>query len=218
MAVAKQKKPAIAQWVEAALLHSNNMSQTELARLLKQRLRAEYDRSIVNKMVLGKRKVSSEEMLAIEEITGHPAPAAARAAPAVEKPGKRMTLVPKIDFVTAGKLKNPTSQIPVEDVPLLAYADLGRGEYFALTVEGDSMDRVSPEGSTIIVNKSDRQLVNGKCYVFSHRGETTFKMWQAGENPHLAPFSTNPANKPIFFKRKSDLEVIGRVKRTVLDL
>lgn len=129
----------------------------------------------------------------------------------------KLTMVPLLDRVTAGRLKSPSSQIPVEDVPLLAFADLGRGEFFALTVEGDSMDRYSPEGSTIIVNKADRHLLNGRCYVFSLKGETTYKMWQGGENPHLAPYSTNPANKPLFFK-KSDIEVIGRVKRTSLDL
>ncbi len=145
-----------------------------------------------------------------------------------EKPGDRpkergspkITRLPLLDIVSAGKLKNPSSQIPVEDVPLLAFADLGRGDFFALKVEkdADSMDRVSPEGSIIVVNRAEKTLVNGKFYVFSIKGEITYKMWQGGENPHLAPYSTNPANKPIFFKRKSDLEVIGRVKRTVLDL
>lgn len=135
-----------------------------------------------------------------------------------DRPGSKVNLVPLIDSVTAGKLKLPSSQIPLDDVPLLAFADLGRGDFFALRVEGDSMDRYSPEGSIIVVNKADRTLVGGKCYVFSLRGHTTFKMWQSGEPAHLAPYSTNPANKPIFFKKRSEIEVIGRVKRTVLDL
>lgn len=137
-----------------------------------------------------------------------------------EKGRAKISYVPLLDRVTAGRLKSPSSQIPVEDVPLLAFADLGRGEWFALRVEDetDSMDRVSPPNSIIVVNRADRTLVNGKYYVFSLRGETTYKMWQGGDHPHLAPFSWNPANKPIFFKRKSDLEVIGRVKRTLLDL
>ncbi|WP_315759338.1 S24 family peptidase [Bradyrhizobium sp. SZCCHNRI2007] len=129
----------------------------------------------------------------------------------------RITMVPLLDRVTAGRLRSPASQIPVEDVPLLAFADLGRGEFFALEVDGDSMDRYSPEGSIIIVNKAERDLVNGRCYVFSLHGETTYKMWQNGEVPYLAPHSTNSANKPIFFKKR-DLEVIGRVKRTLLNL
>lgn len=130
----------------------------------------------------------------------------------------RLIRVPLLDTVTAGKLAVPMSQIPVEDVPLLAFADLGRGEFFALMVEGSSMDRLSPEGSVIVVNRADKTLVNGKCYVFNHRGETTFKRWQGGEPAYLEPWSTDPRHTPIFIKKKRDLEVVGRVKRTVLDL
>jgi SOS-response transcriptional repressor LexA len=129
----------------------------------------------------------------------------------------RITMVPLLDRVTAGRLRGPASQIPVEDVPLLAFADLGRGDFFALEVDGDSMDRYSPEGSIIVVNRTERDLVNGRSYVFSLNGETTYKVWQGGDIPYLAPHSTNPMNKPIFFKKR-DLEVIGRVKRTLLDL
>mgnify|MGYP002376176943 CR=1 FL=1 len=133
-------------------------------------------------------------------------------------PAPKIALVPLLDSVTAGRLASPTSQIPVDKVPLLAFADLGRGEFFALRVEGDSMDRYSPEGSVIVINRADKTLINGRCYVFSIEGQTTYKMWQGGENAHLAPYSTNPINRPIFFKRKRDLEVIGRVKRTLMDL
>lgn len=146
----------------------------------------------------------------VSELQGPPSRRASSSAP-------KLVMVPLIDIVVAGKLKSPSSQIPVEDVPLLAFADLGRGEFFALTVQGDSMDRYSPDGSTVIVDKADRALLNGRCYIFALKGETTYKMWQGGNNPHLAPYSTNPSNKPIFFKPR-DLEVIGRVKRTLLDL
>lgn len=141
----------------------------------------------------------------------------AQARTPADRAAPKMTMVPLLDSVAAGKLKSPLSQIPLEDVPLLAFADLGRGEFFALQVDGDSMDRLSPEGSTIVVNKQDRTLIGGRCYIFALRGQTTFKMWQAGETPYLAPYSTNPMHKPILF-RKRDLEVIGRVKRTFLDL
>lgn len=141
------------------------------------------------------------------------------AAPRREKASKVQS-IPLLDTVTAGKLKTPSSQIPVEDVPLLAFADLGRGDYFALKIEddADSMDRISPPGSILVVNKADRELRSGRCYIFSIDGETTYKMWQDGDPSYLAPFSTNPIHKPIFVKRKRDFDVIGRVKRTVLDL
>ena len=38
------------------------------------------------------------------------------------------------------------------------------------------MDRVSPDGSIIVVNKAERELMNGRPYVFSLRGETTYKL------------------------------------------
>jgi SOS-response transcriptional repressor LexA len=128
-----------------------------------------------------------------------------------------LSRVPLLDWVSAGRLVEPRSQIPVEDVPLLAFADLGRGDFFALRVGGDSMDRVSPDGSVIVVNRADKTPVAGKPYVFSYRGEATYKLWHA-EPPYLAPFSTNPAHQPIFVKNKRSLEIVGRVRRTLLDL
>lgn len=123
--------------------------------------------------------------------------------------------VPLVSWVTAGRLATPHIATP-EDVPLLAFADLGRGDFIALKVTGDSMDRISPDGSIIVVNRSEQHLIVGKCYVFSIKGDTTYKMWHH-DPQYLEPFSTNPANKPMFFK-PSQLVVVGRVRRTVLDL
>lgn len=147
------------------------------------------------------------------ENRGDPRPPARRDRP--EPPS--LLEVPLLEWVSAGRLAAPASQIPIEDVPLLAFTDLGRGDFFALRVDGDSMNRVSPDGSIIVVNKADRTLVPDKCYVFSVKGEVTYKLWNA-EPVYLAPFSTNESNKPIFIKQKRDLEVIGRVRRTILDL
>jgi SOS-response transcriptional repressor LexA len=131
---------------------------------------------------------------------------------------RQVVHVPLLGKIQAGKLRNSLSQVLKEEWPTLSFSGLGRGEFFALRVEGDSMDRISPEGSIIVVNGLEKNLMSGRCYIFEHRGEMTFKMWQGDAPAHLAPYSTNPANKPIFPKKKSDFEVIGRVKRTVLDL
>jgi SOS-response transcriptional repressor LexA len=125
--------------------------------------------------------------------------------------------VPLISSVTAGRLVDRQSQIPVEDVPLLAFADLGSGDFFALRVEGDSMDRLVPDGSIIVVNRADRVLVPDKAYVFMCRGETTFKLWRP-DPPQFAPHSWNGSHRPFYIKGKHDVEVIGRVRRAVLDL
>lgn len=136
--------------------------------------------------------------------------------PQKEAKRPRRATVPLLGQVTAGELKEPSNQFPPEE----AIRGLGNGEFFAVKLEkdADSMDRVSPPGSILIVNGADRELRNGAYYIFSVNGETTYKMWQAGDPPYLAPCSNNPIHKPQIIKRKRDYEVIGRVKRTVLDL
>jgi SOS-response transcriptional repressor LexA len=134
-----------------------------------------------------------------------------------DRPGKPAEIidVPLISWVSAGKLADPReSQVPAEST--LQFTDLGSGDFFALRVKGDSMDRWSPEGSVIVVDRADRVLVSGKPYVFSVKGETTYKLWHSGPE-YLDPHSTNSSNKPVFFKKRQ-LEVIGRVRRSVLDL
>jgi len=67
----------MAQWVESAIEHAS-LGQSDLARLLADRLGTNFDRSKVYKILKDQREVSAEEMLAIEVITGFPAPAALR--------------------------------------------------------------------------------------------------------------------------------------------
>jgi len=197
------------QWVVGALAHANNMSQADLARALTKRLRHTIDRAAVSKMTKGKRDVSAQEMLAIEEITGFPAP--------VEMITK-LTTVPLISWVSAGPLSDPQSQTGAQEADKYLYlTDLGKGDFFALQVDGDSMNRVSPPGSVIVVNRLDRDLVADRYYVFMERGETTYKRWQP-EPARLEPWSTNETHKPKYIKGKRDFEVVGRVRRTVLDL
>ena len=65
-------------------------------------------------------------------------------------------------------------------------------------MKGDSMDRVAPEGARIFVNASEKQLVPGGFYLFSLRGETTFKRYYDDPVSRLEPFSWNPMNRPVF--------------------
>jgi SOS-response transcriptional repressor LexA len=124
-------------------------------------------------------------------------------------------MAPLISWVSAGGLAHASTSM-LRDVPLIPMAGLDAGEYFATQVRGDSMDRISPEGSVIIVDRADRRLLQGKPYVFAYRGETTYKLWFADPD-QLAPFSLNPLHRPIFPRRESDWEVVGRVRRSILD-
>lgn len=123
--------------------------------------------------------------------------------------------VPLINWVSAGRLSeaSPTPQ----SEKFLYVSDLGQGDFFALQVKGTSMDRLSPEGSIIIVNRREVTPQRGKPYIFSIRGEATYKLWEP-DPPRLEPSSTDVSNKAIFINKKIRLFVVGRVRRTILDL
>jgi SOS-response transcriptional repressor LexA len=141
-------------------------------------------------------------------------------APPMELLYRNLVAVPVISWVSAGKLADSEEPIPEDEGRTILVDDLGAGEFFALRVDGDSMDRISPDGSIIIVNRRDQQLVSDKPYVFAVKGKSTYKLWHPPRPPepfYLEPFSTNPKNRPVFADRKQ-LEVVGRVRRTILDL
>ncbi|WP_088183986.1 LexA family protein [Sphingobium sp. Z007] len=81
---------------------------------------------------------------------------------------------------------------------------------YALTVEGDSMDLVVPDGSTIIIDPMDVDLWPGRYYVIENgEGETTFKQYE--ESPaRLVPCSSNPAHEEIPISG-GGFRVVGRV-------
>lgn len=126
--------------------------------------------------------------------------------------------VPVVAWVQAGQLGDVTALHDMPDVDYVTTDGLGPGEWFATDVRGDSMDRVSPEGSRVFVNASDRTLVAGRFYIFSLRGETTYKRYYDEPVVRLEPYSTNPANRPIFPTKDHDWAVVGRVVRSVIDL
>jgi len=133
------------------------------------------------------------------------------------RPLATVVMVPLISWVGAGRLVDSATQTPASEARAIPFGDLGPGDFFALAVKGDSMDRISPEGSIIVVNRRDKQLLPGKAYVFAIRGETTFKLWQP-KPPRLEPFSTNPAHEAKFLDTRRGIFVVGRVRRTLLDL
>ena len=123
--------------------------------------------------------------------------------------------VPIITWVSAGQMKGGNGEqdnIGEMDMPGLD----PKGRWIALRVDGDSMDRISPPGSLILVNLADRRLVTNACYIIANDdGEASYKRFRA--NPaRFEPVSTNPAHEPIF--PEGEPAVIGRVRRSVLDM
>lgn len=180
------------------------MGQAELARrLAKKRVIPNDDRSIVNKMTIG-RDVTAEEVFAISEITGFAAPNAVTDA---------LTEVPLVAWVSAGELRDLTAD---EALLTLKFVGLPPGDWIALKVEGDSMDRISPPDSIILVNRSDRRLVPNACYVIDDgEGNSSYKRYRSNPSRY-EPVSTNKDLSAIF--PESEPTIVGRVRRTILDL
>lgn len=142
-----------------------------------------------------------------------------QAPPALPRSREIALRVPVLDNVPAGKLRQAMSQVPSEDVEHVTLGGLGNGEFFALTVDGDSMDKLVPHGAKIVVDTTDTTLVTGKPYVFAGRDGYALKLWKPNP-PRWAPYSTNPDHEPTYLKSKEIAQkmVVGRAKKAVLDL
>lgn len=124
--------------------------------------------------------------------------------------------VPIISEVAAGALADPTTQIE-PGTEAIEISGLPPGDYFATRVVGTSMNRISPPGSLILVDRADREPIRGRRYIFGRRGETTYKRFET-EPLRLEPETTDPESNPTIFPRsEEDWVVIGRVRLTLLD-
>ena len=121
--------------------------------------------------------------------------------------------VPLVTWVSAGGLMQ--QDVGVDRLATLHFTDLPPGDWIALRVNGESMNRISPDGSTIIVNRRDKVLVSKKCYVIDDgEGNATFKRYRPDPD-RFEPVSTEdfstlfPDNTPT---------IIGRVYRSIMEL
>jgi SOS-response transcriptional repressor LexA len=139
--------------------------------------------------------------------------------PALPRPREIARKVQILDHVPAGKLRQAMSQVANDDGDHVVLGGLGNGEFIALTVDGDSMDKMVPHGAKIVVDTADRELVSGKPYVFVGRDGYSLKLWKHNP-PRWAPYSTNPDHEPTYLKSKEIAQkmVVGRAKKAVLDL
>lgn len=125
---------------------------------------------------------------------------------------------PLISWVSAGALLTPDAPIEDEDAPIMLEQGLDpTGDWIALRVDGDSMNRISPHDSIIFVNRKDRRLVANACYVIGDgEGGATYKRFRPPAT--WEPVSTNPAHKPFILNPGSEPDIIGRVRKTVLSM
>lgn len=125
-----------------------------------------------------------------------------------------------ISWVSAGGMSTQEAVQERADARKIHDATLDpSGDWIALRVEGDSMDRISPPDSIIFVNLKDKRLVANACYIIADTdtGATSYKRWRP--NPaRFEPVSTNSSHEPIFTEVHGEPKIIGRVRRSIIEM
>lgn len=122
--------------------------------------------------------------------------------------------VPLISWVQAGKMSEVVDNYQPGDAEDWVAFPAKHSKMIALSVKGTSMNRVSPDGSTIIVDLVDRELVANRLYVFKTGDSATFKRYKDNP-PRLEPDSTE-RHDTIYLAKVKAIPV-GRVIRSFMD-
>jgi transcriptional regulator with XRE-family HTH domain len=161
----------------------------------------------ISRMERGERNVSLKNLRKMAEALG--------VAPSELIEQRPVSDVPILSWVSAGMMARDDVQQDV--IGEIRMSDLDpRGDWVALRVEGDSMDRISPPGSLILVDLTDKALVPNACYIITD-GDSRAAYKRFRSNPaRFEPVSTNPSHEPIF--PDGEPAVIGRVRRSLIDM
>lgn len=199
------------------------MSQSELARELTSNYGWSDNRSILNKIVTGLRKLDAQEMFDISKATGYPIPGAE--VPQKE-PGLRRVEVTA--FVQAGNWTetwewDESDRYPVLIPDLPEYKSI---RLYAAETRGPSMNKRYPERTVIVFNDVQETMEDpapGKRYVVERRrpggeAEHTVKLLHADSEGKLwlMPESDDPRHQsPISIEEGTGDEdtviILGRV-------
>ena len=191
----------------ARLFKEKNKKQADLVRFLDEK------RQNVGRWKSGERKLPLEYVDPIAQFFK-----VTRDDVLFEDGGQVMT-VPLISWVSAGEFSEIISSDEIHDAPHVATFGLPQdGDWVAFSVEGDSMDRISPPESVIFVNMQDKELVPNACYIISDdEGALTYKRYRPDPD-RFEPVSVNSEHQPIFVSSGAGPEVIGRVRRSLLSM
>ncbi|TDQ63601.1 SOS-response transcriptional repressor LexA [Maritalea mobilis] len=158
-------------------------------------------------LVLGDRKLKADEIPILEQLFNaeyHP-----------NSDSNSSQFVPLVSWVSAGQMSEQSPVVNFDEYPPIETAGLHKGNWIALRVTGDSMNKISPPDSIIFVDLDDRNLVPNALYVISdEEGHATYKRYRPSESPPFQPASYHEVGPPCI---KGAAKVIGRVRRSVID-
>lgn len=141
----------------------------------------------------------------------------ASAMPEDDSHGAEFVAIRRLDVrVSAGRGEIVSSE---DDLSRLSFrADFLRSagatpeQTVSVSVKGDSMEPLIPDGATILVNRGATSIINGKVYAFRRDGDLLVKRLYKGNGGFIAR-SENPAggyqDMHLSFD-DSEIEIIGR--------
>ena len=121
-----------------------------------------------------------------------------------------------VDWTDVGLYAAPNKPVP-SDRNLGEQCGRWPNGYFATRVPDNAMNRLSPAGSYIVVDRGERSTSEGLSYLAVLDGVTMFRRWFA-QPERAEPFSSDPAFKIEYITPGRDWRIIGRVRRTLLDI
>ncbi len=122
--------------------------------------------------------------------------------------------VPIVSWVSAGEMVR--DEVADAIIGTTYARDLPAGDWIALRVEGSSMDKISPPGSVIFVNRRDKRLVPNALYVIAdEEGNATYKRYRPNPD-RFEPASMDDTHEAIF--PEGAVTIVGRVRRSMIDM
>jgi len=208
----------LSKWLHTTL-SKNGMTQSDLARRLTEQLGRSIDRAAVNKMLSGLRKISADELLAIETITGEKFDA---------MPGRAVRVKGKIG---AGPFRETWQWEDDEQYDVVVPLDetLDKVALYGGVTCGPSMNRRYPEGTVVVFTdamETQEPLVPGARYVIERERpdglrEATIKLLHRDDFGRfwMVPESTHPDFQlpmPIDGDNGDVIRIVGRVRFAVI--
>lgn len=121
-------------------------------------------------------------------------------------------LVPVIGMISAGNWREAINN-PEDLIPMLP----SNKHVFVLRVDGDSLDKIAPDGSYVAIDPTDPTFAEGSVYAVQNAdGETTLKRFRRGPD-RLEPVSNNAVHRPIMLGADA-ITVIGRATQVIQNL
>jgi SOS-response transcriptional repressor LexA len=184
--------------VRARMAGPPKVTQADLAKV------AGLNQSAISNIFKGLRRVKVEEAAAIYAFLGirHDAPES------------EIQWVPLIGMSSAGAwreaVQDPRGRFPIPRGSVGPNA-------FAVTIVGDSMNKLIDDGGTVIVDPDQRQLYDKKSYLIANEaGEVTVKLYRS-DPARFEPLSTNPQHLPLPIGAEQ-FTILGRAVHTVGNL